>query len=428
MGRFLQKSKSVIGGSVIGLARKFSADQSGGVVMVSALALVVLVLSAGSAVDYARAYQVKSHLAGALDAAVISVARDLRDGRIKKEEAKARAQAFFDMNIRTIPVDLARVDKLTIKYRKKDTNVYVAASATVPTTFMQIAGIKEVPIALDAQVTYSFATRDIEIALVLDVTGSMARSGRITALRAAAADLVDTIIPDDMTNEKVRISIIPYSQGVNAGSYAATVTGGVSTDCATERVGTQQYSDSSPAAEPIGDGSTNCPSNRIRPLILDKAALLSDIANLTTGGYTAGHTGIAWGWYTLSPNWSDIWPTNSLPNPYNEDDKKLLKAAIIMTDGEFNTAYVQRSRRGLSELRGSANSQSEERARALCAGMKADHIRIYSVAFDAGSKAEALLKECATDDATYYEAKNANELKDAFGEIANDIGAFWLSM
>ncbi len=428
MGRIVKKTRAIVAGPFFGLAGKLAADRSGSVIMLSAFTFVALALSAGTAVDFARAYQVKSHLAGALDAAVISVARDLRDGRIKKQEAKARAQAFFDMNIRTIPVDLARVDKLTIKYRKKNTDVYVAASAVVPTVFMQIAGIKEVPVALDAQVTYSFATRDIEIALVLDVTGSMARSGRINALRDAAADLVETIIPDNMTNEKVRVSIVPYSQGINAGAYATTVTNGVSTGCVTERVGSQQYSDSGPAAEPIGGGSTNCPGNRIRPLILNKATLLSDIANLTTGGYTAGHTGIAWGWYTLSPNWSGIWPTNSLPNPYNEDDKKLLKAAVIMTDGEFNTAYVQGSGRGLSELRGFANRQSEERARSLCAGMKGSHIRIYSVAFNAGRKAEALLKECATDESTYYEAKNAKELKDAFGEIANDIGSFWLSM
>ncbi len=429
MCRIIGISRSALADSIKRQAKRFAGDRSANVAVVTAVMLVALILCAGAAVDYARAYQVKTHLAGALDAAVISVARDLRDGRIKKADAKARAQAFFDLNTKTITADDAQVDQLTIRYQENDTEIYVAASASVPTVFMRLGGIDVVPLALKAEVTYSFDIRQVEIAMVLDVTGSMGNNGRIDALRDAATDLVESLIPDESKNEKVRIAIVPYSQGVNAGTYAETVTGGASTSCATERIGGEQFTDASYTAEAIGNGSTGCPSNRIRPLIKNKTTLIDHIQNLTTGGYTAGHTGIAWGWYTLSPNWTDVWPTNSAPEPYpDSEDDELMKVAVIMTDGEFNTAYVSGSSgSGLTEKKGTANYEAETRARALCNQIKAQKIRVYSVAFQAGSSAEALLRDCATSEATYFKAENAGELRNAFKGIASDIGTFWLS-
>ena len=39
----------------------------------------------------------------------------------------------------------------------------------------------------------------------------------------------------------------------------------------------------------------------------------------------------------LSPNWAYLWPSANQPKAYNTD--KLVKYAILMTDGEYNTMY-----------------------------------------------------------------------------------------
>ena len=67
---------------------------------------------------------------------------------------------------------------------------------------------------------------------------------------------------------------------------------------------------------------------------------------------------------------------------------------------------------------------SESYAIELCDAMKADGIKIYSIAFDAGTAAEALMKNCASSNSGttfYYNATDEDDLEDAFVEIANDI-------
>jgi len=406
---------------------KFLTDKHGGIAMMSALVILVLVVSVGSAVDYARAVNARSSLADALDAAVVSVAKDLRDQKIKPSEAKEKAKAIFESNIGLVADRIAgglAITNLQLAKRDNFTDLLITASARVPTTFMNVVGITELPISLNSRVSYSI--QEVEVTLVLDVTGSMSRNGRITNLKKAATDLINTLVPASGKNKNVRISIVPYSQGINAGTYAKSATKGVSTSCATERVGINKYNDNSFSLEPIGNGSTYCPRNKVRPLTNSNSTLVADIAALRTGGYTAGHTGIAWGWYTLSPNWGSLWPSASKPGIY---DPKITKIAVIMTDGAFNTAYVKKKKSAaLKENKGSAASLANTRAKALCREMKRKNVKVYSIAFQAGSSAEAVLLNCATSKTTFYKADDGDELIAAFRSIATDIDSFFISM
>ncbi|WP_300470802.1 hypothetical protein [Breoghania sp.] len=110
-------------------------------------------------------------------------------------------------------------------------------------------------------------------------------------------------------SDRVRISIIPYSEGVRLQeSYALLATDDYSSKCTTERTGDEQYTDASYETEPIGNGSNvdyddlpdgysqsagNCPSSYLVPLTNNKSTLLTAINNLSTNGSTAGQTDIA---------------------------------------------------------------------------------------------------------------------------------------
>ncbi len=134
------------------------------------------------------------------------------------------------------------------------------------------------------------------------------RSTRIASFKTAATALVNTLMTSD-ESDRVRISIIPYSEGVRLQeSYALLATDDYSSKCTTERTGDEQYTDASYETEPIGNGSNvdyddlpdgysqsagNCPSSYLVPLTNNKSTLLTAINNLSTNGSTAGQTDIA---------------------------------------------------------------------------------------------------------------------------------------
>lgn len=89
-----------------------------------------------------------------------------------------------------------------------------------------------------------------------------------------------------------------------------------------------------------------------------------------------------------------------------------------MTDGEFNTSY----------LNGTVNESSDEQTLALCEAMKADgkDIILFTVAFQAPAEAEALLRSCATSDDHYFDANDGPALTAAFQDIANRLSSLRL--
>ena len=404
---------------------RFSASETGALSILFALLLVPILLLVGTAIDYSRALETKATLRSALDAAALAgVAKLVREGGTK-DEVDAVVNATFQNAISLSGSKGISVKGMTIAQDPDAGQVSIDATLSMPTTFMQLAGFADIDIANKSVARLS--DKDIEVALMLDVTASMSGS-KIADLKAAAKELIDVLVPTKANAYKneVRISIIPYSQGVNVASYASKVTDGVSNKCATER-SVKSFTDAFYTKAPIGDGSTGCPGVEFLPLTDSNATLTSKINSLSTTGYTAGHTGIAWSWYTLSPKWSPLWPAGADPVAY--DDDETVKIAILMTDGEFNTAYDYNSGNGkYKESRGNAQWKSEQRAKKLCKNMKKAGIEIYSVTFQLNSSsAKAMMEECASTSAKYFDASNGTALRNAFKAIAADISQMRLS-
>ncbi len=203
--------------------------------------------------------------------------------------------------------------------------------------------------------------------------------------------------------------------------------------CVSERTGDDAYTDTSPATSKVGfnyaNSSNVCPSASILPLTSNKATINSLITSLTDDGSTAGHIGTAWGWYTVSPNFNTLWPSSGA-GAYDDDD--LLKAVIIMTDGDYNTPYCSGV---IAQNAGSGSGGSTDKincnatngdpfdqAEELCDAMKAQDILVYTVGFQvtAGSGAADVLDYCASSGSAYLPASGA-DLTDAFKAIGRDI-------
>ena len=164
-----------------------------------------------------------------------------------------------------------------------------------------------------------------------------------------------------------------------------------------------------------GANSSSGAFNPTLPLTENKSKLKDYVDALHAGGGTAGHLGIAWGWYLISPDWDSIWPTASHPWPWEEPDTA--KAIILMTDGEFNQTHP------------SIGQSSIQLAMEFCDAMKEEpyKVQIYTVGFQVPSSAAktpsgaTILDYCATDAGHSFTPNNGEELTDAYRAIAQSI-------
>lgn len=396
--------------------RRLMRDVAGNTVMVFALAAPVILLMIGAALDFSRGADAQTKLQTALDAAVLTGAKMLAEGETRERKIRWAARDVFRVNIK----DSAHLygSRLRPVFEVDFVNSRLTATATAEMDGIFSSLSKAGPFDVAAYSEAGFSNLQIELALVLDTTASMSGQ-KISDLKKAAGKAVDLLIgsrASTASRSNVRIAIAPYAEAVSAGSYASMVSGGATTNCVTERFGTGGDTDESPSRSPVpADPRATCPSVSILPLTNDERRVENQIKALSTAGNTAGHIGLAWGYYLVSPQWASVWPSDSAPSAYGE--RNVMKSVGLMTDGIFNTYYHGES----VQTGASAAKKSSEQAGRLCKSMKDDGIRVYSIAFDATAEAEKLMRDCASDADSYFTAKNGDQLVGSFEAIAEQI-------
>ncbi|SFS86839.1 vWA domain-containing protein [Brevundimonas viscosa] len=196
------------------LFRRWRRSEAGNVAMIFALALPVLIVAGGAALDLQRASVARSAAQDAADAAVLAA-------------AASRTQ---DLGAMTGVVRNYLVENLDDRYldgqpvstvdRPREAHVRVRLEGAAPTMFLGLIGIAEMPVVVSATATRG-AAEEIELALVLDNTWSMSdrdASGtrKIDALKSAARLLVNELMQDG--GGKVRVAVVPYADYVNVGT------------------------------------------------------------------------------------------------------------------------------------------------------------------------------------------------------------------
>ena len=405
--------------------RQFGGDRRGTIAIIFALTIFLVIITVGLAIDGARAYSTSSRVASALDAAALAAAKMLDDESYSDQDIRERAERFFSAHVNSAVMAGLTLPTPTTRINRDTNEVEVAVDVTLATTFGQLAGLNSFRFPRTSKVAYD--QKRIELAMVLDITGSMCSPcDKIDGLKDAADDVVQTMLTPDTPYGYVRIGLVPYSAAVNAGGFAGPATAGSSTDgCTVERSGVQAYTDA-PASgiAPLGvsDAATNpnylCPTATIVPLSPDRQELRDAIRNLSANGWTAGHIGLGWGWYMVSHNWASFWPTANRPRA---PAPNVVKSVLLMTDGMFNTSYIPGA--GLNSSDPAIIDSAGYQAQQMCANMRAQNIVVYAVAFQAPPEAEALLRACVTSGSHFYAAVDRNELRSAFRDIASRLAA-----
>jgi Flp pilus assembly protein TadG len=187
----------------------FIVERRGNVAILFGFALIPLLIGMGAAVDYGRALLVRERMADAADGAALAIGSwpDLTQA-----EQTTKAQQFFDANYP--PSTLGTVGKLNVSYSGDD--ITVGVSGTVPTTFMAVANIDHIDVGVTTTVTKK--QNNIELALVLDTTGSMGQGGKLGALQSAAKQLVANLFNGNATSDTLKIAVVPFAAAVNIGS------------------------------------------------------------------------------------------------------------------------------------------------------------------------------------------------------------------
>lgn len=195
------------------LFRRWRRSEAGNVAMIFALALPVLVVMGGAALDLQRASVARSAAQDAADAAVLAAAAS-RSQDLGHMRGMVRDYLVENLDDRYLAGPPAtEVDQ------PREAHLRVRLEGSAPTMFLGLIGVAEMPVVVTATAARG-AAEEIELALVLDNTWSMsdrdARGTRkIDALKAAARLLVEELMQDG--GGKVRVGVVPYGDYVNVG-------------------------------------------------------------------------------------------------------------------------------------------------------------------------------------------------------------------
>lgn len=185
------------------------AARGGNVSMLFAMGLLPILLLIGMAADVSRAMSARNRVATALDAAGLAAGRLLTSD---ETALLAEVERFLQANLSDS--DWAMIGSVTVSL-EGGARIVADAELTVPMTLASLAGLNDMEANAHTEIVRE--TNHIELALVLDNTGSMASSGKIEALRTAARDLVEVLFEDDDASDFVDIAIVPYVTAVNIG-------------------------------------------------------------------------------------------------------------------------------------------------------------------------------------------------------------------
>lgn len=193
------------------LTRLFRA-KDGVILIKTALLIVPLIGMLGIGVDVSRVYLYRSHLSGALDAAILAGGKAFHSST-----RDAEINAFFDLNFNQNYMG-GSVGELTITEIDSTTkSLTVSATGSIPATFVSLFGFGDIAISASAEITSKIT--GLQLVMVLDSTGSMRQSSggvsRMTSLKSAANTLVNALFGQETVSTELEIAIVPYVTTVN---------------------------------------------------------------------------------------------------------------------------------------------------------------------------------------------------------------------
>ena len=208
-----------------------AADERGATTLVFALSLFLLMFCTGMAVDMARWMHARRVTAAAVDAGVLAGTRALQTAPDSPTAAVQMARNVYQTNV----ASRVKLQSDTISFSVSNDNKSMSAggSASLATTLLASVGLRQLEVANFAGADQAVGTiasggsggSHLEIAVMLDVTGSMCDNGegpcttgtKLSGLKLAAKDLINIVVADDQSRYTSRVALVPFSTRVRVG-------------------------------------------------------------------------------------------------------------------------------------------------------------------------------------------------------------------
>lgn len=195
---------------VADLGARFPASEDGNVIGLFVLMLIPILGAAGVAIDYGRAIAAQTSLQAAADSAVLS---SRSSGGMDEAAIKAKAEAFFAANANKLYGATIK----NVAVTQVNNVIQLNVQSELPTSLSVVLGRDKLDISVKSKA--AAAAEDVEIALVLDNTGSM--RDFMDDLKTGARNLVDAVYNGATSQSKIKIGVVPYVGAVNIGNSPA---------------------------------------------------------------------------------------------------------------------------------------------------------------------------------------------------------------
>jgi Mg-chelatase subunit ChlD len=377
---------------------------------------------------------VEGQLQAAADVAALAAARTVQSGSLsdsdwddRRAQAVAAARRMFDTNFATHDAGPAPQPDVQVDEGK----VRVSADVNVPTSLLTVLGIRGLKAKAFAEVAIPGAVQ-IEIAMVLDYSGSMRDNDKYVRMTAAAQEFIAKIVAERRATTKV--GIVPFSEYVLATVQGSDMRGtplADAGDSVTACLLNRDYPYSTNGETPYaGIGASRWPamsadSAECQPYVngsLNVFDLSDDFTGLTNALSAMRPTGLTnialateMGWHLLSPEE----PFDSAATPTS--DQPVMKVVILLTDG-------MQTVEGMGPSGGVSIEAVNEGTVELCNNMESAGLRVFTIAYDLDDPAARnLLTQCASSNGAFREA-DTTDVSQIFEDIYRQISeSVWLS-
>ncbi|MEJ0074732.1 MAG: pilus assembly protein [Alphaproteobacteria bacterium] len=409
------------------LLDRFPRHEGANVAPMFAIAMIPILGLTGTAVDYSNANAARTALQAALDTTALMLSKEA--DTLTPTQLNQKATQYFTANITNTEAQSIVVTPTFSTPVAGNFVLNISASASVRLRFMSVFGQTSIPISSSTEVKWGI--KKLELAMVLDNTGSMAQSAKMTNLKTASHNLLTTLKNAAKKAGDVKVAIIPFDVTVKPGTtykdefwidYGQNSISKNSWEgCVQDRDKTgggvsinNNVNDTTPVQ---GDDHTWFPAVQcgslvtLMPLtdVYDATSLQSlndKIDAMTPAGNTNTTIGLVWGWHALTSNL----PLTQGAAPAPDLDKVI----IMLTDGT-NT----------EDRWSTTQSQIDTRMQTACANVKAANIKVYTVRVIDGNA--SLLQGCATNPTMYYDVQQASQLNSVFSSIAQQLATLRIS-
>ena len=199
------------------LLAAFRREESGAVAIIFALTTIVVLSLVGGAIDYGRAVHARYQIQEAVDSAVLAAARVWQT---ENDINLAQEKGLMHYNNNKPLTFSSQVSKFTPDFTAN--TISMEAEGVVPTPFLSLVRYEGYTVGAHAQARLDVgqnAGQSVEVALMLDVTGSMAGS-KIEDLKLASKDFINIVVWQDQSEYTSKVALVPFAEVVNLGTPA----------------------------------------------------------------------------------------------------------------------------------------------------------------------------------------------------------------